>query len=112
MRNNVIGKAAVVAVAAMVGVLALAGCSSEDLKEGGIPTSTVPTRSEAPAGELATTVQTDLQDAVDASMARYGTPAAVVGVFVPGEGSWVSATGEADVTTGEAPTAEMAWPLR
>ncbi len=113
MAKNGIGKAAVVAAAVvMVGVLALAGCSSEDLKEGGIPTSTVPTRSEAPAGELAAATQTELQDAVDASMEKYGTPAAVVGVFVPGKGSWVSATGEADLTTGAAPTADMAWPLR
>ena len=36
-------------------------------------------------------------------MEKYGTPAAVVGVFVPGKGGWVSTTGKADLTTGAAP---------
>lgn len=99
-------------VAAVVTALLVGACSSADLKEGGVPTSAVPTRTEAPAGELPAATRAELQAAVDTSMETYGTPAAVVGVYVPGKGSWVSATGVADLTTGAKPTAEMAWPLR
>jgi D-alanyl-D-alanine carboxypeptidase len=69
-------------------------------------------RPDAPSGALPAATQAELQAAVDASMATYGTPAAVVGVFVPGKGSWVSATGVADLSTDAKPTADMAWPLR
>src|SRR5690349_7203959 len=96
----------------VVGALVLGACGSDDKGSSGTTTTTAPSRSEAPAGELPTTTQAELQAAVDASMQMYGEPAAVVGVFVPGKGSWVSATGVADTTTGEKPTAEMAWPLR
>ena len=100
----------------LAGTLLLGACGSDGDDAGGATTTTTamapPTRSEAPSGELSAEVQAELQAAVDTSMATYGTPAAVVGVFVPGQGSWVSATGVADTTTGEAPTAEMAWPLR
>ncbi len=96
----------------LVAALSLGACSSADLQEGGIPTSTVVARPDAPSGSLPAVTQAELQAAVDTSMATYGTPAAVVGVFVPGKGSWVSATGVADLTTGAEPTADMAWPLR
>lgn len=101
-----------VVVVALAAALLAGACSSSDLKEGGVPTITVPGRSKAPAGELSAATQAELQAAVDASMKQYGTPAAVVGVYVPGKGSWVSATGVADLSTGAKPTADMAWPLR
>jgi D-alanyl-D-alanine carboxypeptidase len=96
----------------LAGGLVATACSSADLQEGGIPTTTVPARTEAPAGELPQRVRDELQAAVDDSMEQYGTPGVVVGVFVPGEGSWVSATGVADTATGELPSGEMAWPVR
>lgn len=95
----------------VVGTLLLGACGSDD-KGSSAPTTSTPSRTEAPAGELPQATQTELQSAVDASMQTYGEPAAVVGVFVPGKGSWVSATGVADLATGEKPTAYMAWPLR
>lgn len=97
-----------------IGAVLLGACSSEDLKEGGIPTTTVApiTRSEAPAGELPTATRASLKAAVDSTMATYGAPGVVVGVYVPGHGSWVYADGVADNTTKAVPTAEMSWPLR
>jgi D-alanyl-D-alanine carboxypeptidase len=102
----------VLAALVLAGALVAVACSSADLKEGGIPTSTVVARTDAPSGALPAATQAELQAAVDASMKTYGTPAAVVGVFVPGKGSWVSATGVADLSTGAAPSPDMAWPLR
>ncbi len=43
-----------------------------------------------------------LEEIVDGAMARNGAPGAVVGVWVPGTGTWVAAKGQADVSSGRA----------
>ena len=40
-----------------------------------------------------------MEKAIDATVSGNGIPGAVVGVWVPGEGTWIKATGEADVKT-------------
>ena len=49
-------------------------------------------------------VQDNLNSAVDAKMAEFGVPGAIVGVWVPGKGEWLSCKGKADIKTGAAPT--------
>jgi D-alanyl-D-alanine carboxypeptidase len=48
-------------------------------------------------------IQNKLGKAVDATMAEFGVPGAIVGVWVPGKGEWLSVRGEADIKTGKKP---------
>ncbi len=48
-------------------------------------------------------VQDRLNRAVDAKMAEFGVPGAIVGVWVPGKGEWIACKGVADIRTGAAP---------
>jgi len=68
--------------------------------------------SDAPAGALSATTQGQLQQTLEETMAEYDVPGAVMGVWVPGQGSWTSATGLADVEDRTAASADMTWPLR
>lgn len=83
--------------AAVVLALALTGCSGDDTV-----TYTPPAQAD---GKLPDDMVTQLQAAVDQALEVTGTPGAVVGVWVPWSGTWVSATGtqgasgEAKVTT-------------
>jgi D-alanyl-D-alanine carboxypeptidase len=47
------------------------------------------------------TVQQSLDRALTETMARYKLPGAVVGVWVPGEGEWITTRGVSDLATGE-----------
>jgi D-alanyl-D-alanine carboxypeptidase len=49
-------------------------------------------------------VQDKLNNAVDAKMAEFGVPGAIVGVWIPGKGEWISCKGKANITTGAAPS--------
>lgn len=69
-------------------------------------------RPEAPEGELPTELQDQLQAALDKTMEEYGVPGAAAGVWIPGEGSWTTATGLADVEQGTEATTDMTWPIR
>lgn len=70
------------------------------------------TRPAAPEGELPAELQSELQAALDETMKENDVPGAVAGVWIPGQGSWTSATGIADLESGEPVTTEMSWPLR
>lgn len=69
-------------------------------------------RPAAPEGELPDTLQQQLQDALDETMAEYDVPGAAVGVWVPGQGSWTTAAGLADVENNVDATVDMSWPIR
>ncbi|QJU53388.1 serine hydrolase domain-containing protein [Herbiconiux sp. KACC 21604] len=110
----------VVALVASAAFL-LAGCTS-----GAAPSSSSPTavgdsgeaarptltRPAAPEGELPAALQSSLQKAVEGVMAEYDVPGAAAGVWVPGEGSWTTAVGLADVEQNVPVTTEMSWPIR
>ncbi len=99
----------------------LAACTSGTTASAPTPTASTPipsvparavARPAAPTGELPTALRTRLQSALDQTMTQYGVPGAAVGVWVPGEGSWVTAAGRADLEQDEPVTTEMTWPLR
>lgn len=48
-------------------------------------------------------IQDRLNKVVDAKMAEYGVPGAIIHVSVPGKGEWTALKGEADIETGEPP---------
>jgi D-alanyl-D-alanine carboxypeptidase len=101
----------------VVGALVAASCGSSgdgaDATGTTAPTATTELgRSSAPDGTLPDATQADLQAALDQAMATYDVPGAVVGVYVPGHGSWVSVTGVADTATQAPVSADETWPLR
>jgi D-alanyl-D-alanine carboxypeptidase len=49
-------------------------------------------------------LQAQMRQIVEDSMAQQEIPGVIVGVWVPGEGEWVEAFGEADIETGRAMT--------
>lgn len=66
----------------------------------------------APEGALPDATQAELQKALDDTVAEYGVPGAAVGVWIPGQGTWTTATGMADVDGDVAASTDMQWPLR
>jgi D-alanyl-D-alanine carboxypeptidase len=66
----------------------------------------------APEGALPDATQEALQQVLDDTVAEYGVPGAAVGVWVPGQGSWTTAVGLADVESDTAASTDMQWPLR
>ena len=51
-------------------------------------------------------IQEKLNKSVDALMAEYRVPGAIIGAWVPGKGQWVVAKGKSDARTGAAPTTD------
>ena len=103
-----------VAVALGAAVL-LAGCAGTPTEETPTPSASSPAaleRPAAPEGELSAEVQAGLQQVLDETMAEYGIPGAAVGVWVPGQGSWTTAAGLADIDSRTPATTDMQWPLR
>ncbi len=102
------------------GGLLLSGCAAAspgdtmDDAAGGETSTAKPTiqRPKAPEGELPAELQQQLRAALDETMEEYGVPGAAAGVWIPGEGSWTTAAGLADVEQGTAATTDMAWPIR
>jgi D-alanyl-D-alanine carboxypeptidase len=45
-------------------------------------------------------------------MGEYDVPGAVAGVWIPGQGSWTTAAGLADIASDLPTTTDMTWPLR
>jgi D-alanyl-D-alanine carboxypeptidase len=68
--------------------------------------------SREPQGDLPEELQTRLREALDQTMATYNVPGAAVGVWVPGEGTWIGTAGLADLKTKAPVTEDMIWPLR
>lgn len=60
--------------------------------------------SEPSAPAFSDDLQRQMQQIVEDAMARENMPGVIVGVWVPGEGEWVAAFGEADIETGRAMT--------
>ncbi|WP_308799717.1 serine hydrolase domain-containing protein [Agromyces silvae] len=104
-----------------VAVIAVAGLLVSGCATGGSGTpaatrtpdaTTTVTRPAAPEGELPAELQEQLQRAVEQVMTEYDVPGAAAGVWIPGEGSWTTAAGLADVEDGVAATTDMVWPIR
>lgn len=90
----------------------LAGCTSPpaDVTPSASPAAVA--RPAAPEGDLPDELQSSLQQTVEETMQEYGVPGAAVGVWIPGEGSWTSAFGSADIERAVAVDPAMQWPLR
>ncbi|WP_052703625.1 serine hydrolase domain-containing protein [Microbacterium sp. SA39] len=99
-------------VAIAVGILVAVGCAGPATVDPAPSATSEVVRPEAPEGDLPEALQSRLQQALDETMAGYDVPGAAVGVWIPGEGSWTSATGIADVEAGAPVDSDMAWPLR
>ncbi len=87
--------------AAVVLTLALTGCSGDETV-----TYTPPAQAE---GELPGDTVAQLQAAVDQALEVSGTPGAVVGVWVPWSGTWVSATGTQGAAGDQKVTTDMSF---
>ena len=96
---------------AVVGAL-LAACTAAPAPESSSGPSGALIIPAAPEGALPDAAQAELQKALDDTVAEYGVPGAAVGVWIPGQGSWTTATGLADVEGDEAASTDMQWPLR
>jgi D-alanyl-D-alanine carboxypeptidase len=96
---------------ATVAVLA-AACSTSPADERVPARSATVTRPAAPEGTLPAPLRTALQGALDRTVTEYGVPGAAVGVWVPGEGTWIATVGTADIEGEVAVTTDMTWPLR
>lgn len=95
-----------VALASLAASALLVGASAVTLSTG------VSGSEPAPAGALPPALQRQLQQTLEATMAEYGVPGAAVGVWIPGEGAWTSASGLADIDSNTPASTDMAWPLR
>lgn len=102
--------AALVALAATMSFLS--GCTATPDADTSPPPGGALIIPDAPTGEFDDDVRTALATTLDATVAEYAVPGAVVGVWVPGQGSWVFAAGSADLSTGTAADPTMQWPLR
>jgi D-alanyl-D-alanine carboxypeptidase len=110
-------KASVIAgtAALIAACLVLPGCATTPSTGGPSDadnTIEAPSRPAAPEDELSDQLQDELQGALEQVMAEYGVPGAAAGVWVPGEGSWTTAAGLADVDGDVAVTTDMTWPIR
>lgn len=57
----------------------------------------------ASTADLGAADQGDLEATLATQMARYKVPGAIVGMWFPGTGTWLTGAGEADTSTGAAP---------
>ena len=92
------GAVAVVAVLA----LALAACSPHSGVDAELP--------EQVSAEFAPETVQEMQDAVTHAMAAAGASGAIVGVWAPWSGEWVTATGTQEVGGGDEVTTELIFP--
>jgi len=102
-----------------LGGLLLSGCSPAASEGAAATTPTgeasapaTVTRPAAPEGDLPAELQSQLQGALEQVMTEYAVPGAAAGVWIPGEGSWTTAAGLADVDGDVAVTTDMVWPIR
>ena len=104
-----------VAALVVVSGLMLSACSSLDesgANKAATPTTAAVSRPAAPEGQLPEALQAELQAALGSVMAEYDVPGAAAGVWVPGEGSWTTAAGLADIKGNIPVTTDMVWPIR
>ena len=100
-------------VAALIaGLLVVVGCAYSLPEEPADKETSGLVRPPAPEGELPEALRSRLQTTLDDTMAEYDVPGAAVGVWIPGEGAWTTATGLADIETGAPVDIDMTWPLR
>ncbi|HWM17934.1 MAG TPA: serine hydrolase domain-containing protein, partial [Microbacterium sp.] len=78
--------------------ISLTGCAGP---EASAPEPLAPTPTEAPAEGIDPQIVTALEAALDQSFAASELPGVIVGLWIPGEGEWVSSRGTADLETGE-----------
>jgi len=90
--------------------LLVGGCTAAPSDDAGTAPSA--TRPAAPEGELPAELQDRLRNAVEQVMREYDVPGAAAGVWVPGQGSWTTAVGLADVDGNVPVTTDMTWPIR
>ncbi|KRA23353.1 hypothetical protein ASD65_02175 [Microbacterium sp. Root61] len=98
--------------AVIAGAVTLGGCAASSVADPTPSAASSSARPPAPDGELPAALQEELQAALEATMAEYDVPGAVAGVWIPGEGSWTTAAGLADIESATPTTTEMSWPLR
>lgn len=105
---------AIAGLASLAALVVVTGCTSTAASDTTPPGASKPAaiRPAAPEGGLPDDLQTELQRIVDATMTEYGVPGSAVGVWIPGEGSWTSFTGLADIAADAPVSSEMTWPLR
>ncbi|MDQ0574294.1 serine hydrolase domain-containing protein [Agromyces albus] len=98
----VLWTAAVVAVAA-IGVIAATfwGTSGGPAPGGAQPAASAIETPTPNGGAFDPELVAQLEAALDEGFAASGIPGVIVGVWIPGEGEWVSERGLADVETGE-----------
>jgi len=101
---------AIVAATTVV-LLALGGCATA-FEVQPAPASASPSPSTAADDQLPAPLASELAAALDEVMSEHDVPGAVAGVWLPGEGTWQTATGLADIDSGEPTTTDMSWPLR
>ncbi|WP_170285658.1 serine hydrolase domain-containing protein [Microbacterium rhizomatis] len=90
----------------------LAACSASPQAAPSSAPSIQVARPDAPQGTLPADLQAKLQEAVDDTLAEYSVPATAVGVWIPGQGSWETAAGLADIANNIPASTDMSWPLR
>lgn len=105
-----------VAAALAAGGLLVTGCATGSTDGAESSAESTPSeqieRPAAPEGELSAELQSELQAALEDTMSEYSVPGAAAGVWIPGEGSWTTAAGLADVETGLETSTDMSWPIR
>jgi D-alanyl-D-alanine carboxypeptidase len=92
----------------------MTGCagSPSDAEAESSTTTAKAARSPAPERALPAALQRSLRTTLDETMTEYDVPGALVGVWVPDQGSWTSTAGLADVDSQTPVSSAMTWPLR
>lgn len=116
-RRRIMRLAALAAVGLAVGGATLSGCApgggtADPAADDSAASPSMIQRPSAPTGALPEELQDALDDALEQTRAKYSVPGAVAGVWIPGEGSWTTAVGLADMANAEPATEDMSWPIR
>jgi D-alanyl-D-alanine carboxypeptidase len=100
-RRVLLWSTAVVAVfaiiAVVVGAANLAGSGTSGAGDGEPAASGTATAAPEASGPLDPALVAELEAALDEGFAASGMPGVIVGLWIPGEGEWVSARGVADI---------------
>ena len=89
------------ATARALAVFAVCACAA--LMVVALPAVAVPASAPAAEPALPAYKQDALQATLTAQMAKYNVPGAIVGMWFPGAGTWVTGAGTGDLTTADAP---------
>ena len=100
-------------IAVLSAVIAIAGTLGGCVATSGtMPTPASTASTPAADAQLPAELQAELHRTLDESLTEFDVPGALVGVWIPDEGSWTTAAGLADIDNDEAPTLDMSWPVR